>query len=317
LKPHFDELYVCVREEFGLLPFKLYYLPPSAGLNFHHRIRIDSDATVGEYLLLVRPRPQLLLYMSDSSLDDSPNANPREEEESVRSAASSSSRGSAQENWATAVRKACNNKCVACGQADAKLLDAAHLIPVSGFFSDQLPNSGLVTCYDPRNGVLLCRSCHSYFDTGHWCVENERFIVSDALQHREAAWATRHEQPFPCEDASVDTTSLNWPLEALWNIRVEYFATKQAKRRAEAKAKQYVCDACGKRYASDSFHLRDHQSKCSGIRIYLFTPEKLAMIHEDGMDAGRTHDEEVGVNLLTKFENTGGRGKAPPPAGQI
>ncbi len=43
------------------------------------------------------------------------------------------------------------------------------------------------------------------------------------------------------------------------------------------------------------------------------------MMHEDGTDAGRTHDEggvDCEVDLLHKFENTGGRGKAPPP-GQI
>jgi hypothetical protein len=291
----FNELYTCVREEFGVRSYKVYYLPPNSGLSFHKRIRLDSDDTLADYLQLARPRPPLLLYEPDAALGDSPNANPGDDR-SVGTARSNDSRGSAQTRWADSVRSMCNNVCVACGQADAKLLDAAHLVPVSGFFSDKLRDADLLSCYDPRNGVLLCRSCHSYFDLGHWCVADDCFMVSGALQHYVPAWEERHECSFPCESAGVDTSSRHWPFKEVWDVRVAYFEEKQHLRRDEAASKQFSCEKCGKRYKSNTYYLREHQSQCEGLRVSLFTPDKLAIVREDD----ETFDR-VGTNLLSSF----------------
>lgn len=297
----FDELYASVREVFGMHPFKVYYLPSDCVLNFHRRVRIDSDASLRSYLELARPRPPLLLFCSNTTLVDSPNANPQDEEEKVGSVASSSSRGSAQEHWAAAVRQLCNNVCVACGQSDARMLDAAHLVPVSGFFSDKLSKAGLLSCYDPRNGILLCRSCHFYFDLGHWCVIESRFLVSEALREYERVWGGRHDTAFPCADAHVNTESHNWPYQAVWDVRIAYFQEKRRLRQAEAAAKNFRCDTCGKRYSGDSFYLQDHQKKCKGVRMYLFTPDKLASVSEEKDIA------DVALNLLPTFEEGGER----------
>ena len=295
----FHELNVCVQEMFIDSSWKIYYLPPNSGLDFHQRIRIDSDEKLMRYLDITRPRPPLLLYRSDTTLAASPNENPRDEEESVRSAASSSSRGSAQDQFAQAVRLSCNNTCVACGCRESRTLEAAHLVPVSGAFASKLSETGLVTCYDPRNGILLCAECHLHFDSGHWCVKDGSFWVSNALQHHDEKWAARHQKSFPCDAAGVNTSSRNWPYEDIWKVRIQYFEQKAEQRREEAAKKQYTCDFCGKRYANDGFYLRDHQEKCPGLKKHLFTPERLRALGDVPEEA--EDEPAIGEDLCKKF----------------
>jgi hypothetical protein len=245
----------------------VYYIPQGNAMNFHRRVEVKNDETLAAYLKLPRPRPRLFVFRSDSDGRLSPLENPQDND-AAAPAPSSSSRGTAQTHFAEAVCGR-DGACCACGKKETHNLAAAHLIPVSGFFSEKLAQSGLRNVFDTRNGIALCLSCHSFFDHGYWCVKDGKFFVSQSLQGHNDDWKGRHELPFPSSEVSVE--QVNWPIAEVWAVRELFYETKVRHRHDRADSKEFRCGKCGKGYKTQGKHFLNHVGSCREHALVLFT----------------------------------------------
>ena len=157
-------------------------------------------------------------------------------------AGSHASRGSSQQ--AAAFRGALQLRdgqrfCVVCGSLKLNVdVEAAHVLEVQSASDEQLAVCGLLDVNDVRNGVMLCSTCHGFFDAYLWyCDVDGAIVVADALLHCaddevRAFWTERAgrilQQP-------TDAMKLrHWPVFATWAFRQRAFEIAREKRHALA-----------------------------------------------------------------------------------
>ena len=138
-------------------------------------------------------------------------------------------------------------RCVLCGPDFPGLPhtppEAAHVIRWERPIAD-VKEAGLLSAWDVRNGVMLCKACHTQFDAFLWHVgPDDRVVVANALLDADDEvvrryWAKRNGRrlvrPLPPHDAS-------WPLPPTWAAHARGVGAKQKKRHA----KDFPCDVCG------------------------------------------------------------------------
>lgn len=125
-------------------------------------------------------------------------------------------------------------------------LEAAHIVPLAVDSDDStLEGVELSTVWESRNGVMLCKDCHLFFDQllVHVDPESETVIVEDGLLHDDkegAWWAARSGATVwqPTESAFLRPSSRIWKYQA--DRCLAYRETRR--RHAEAAGKPYVCD---------------------------------------------------------------------------
>ena len=138
------------------------------------------------------------------------------------------------------------SRCVLCGPEFVALphtpSEGAHIVRWDAPIADVLA-AGLFWAWDVRNGVLLCKACHTQFDKHLWYVgPDDQVVVAAALL--EAAdegvrtyWTVRNGRrlvrPLPPKDAS-------WPLPQTWAVHAR--GVDGARKRRQAKT--FACDVC-------------------------------------------------------------------------
>jgi len=274
-----------------LPPFVLYYLTDSERW-WESRVKVDNEASFEVYVS--RPlyiRPMLLLWFPPhdchaptcaaqqlpaehhrhSPLKDAapvalpslvpyPTAASSIIPSPTKSSGSGSSRSSAQQtDFAEAVRRRDDDCCVVCA---AQQVEAAHVVPVkddrtaAGF-----EQSGLLSLYDPRNGITLCTLCHDFFDAGHWCIlttgDRDTLVVSAALLAHQPEWKQRTRLRLPSHHAD------HWPSALTLQVQVEFFDASKLKRAHQRLHFPFSCGKCGNRFMTRT-GLTHHGRYCVG-----------------------------------------------------
>ena len=181
------------------------------------------------------------------------------------------------------------DSCVACGHAGPT--EAAHIIRHRASPS-LVRAAGLHTAWDVRNGVMLCHTCHLYFDTHFWCVgEDGKVVVAEALLADEDC--ERHFHPLVGLKLRHSPGDSNWPTAATWRCQAQQFLTARAKRHEARAEREFMCEDCGslfKRDANFRHHVKEKRACDARLRHgkkLLWTPaEKLAFPELAAADEG-------------------------------
>jgi hypothetical protein len=174
-----------------------------------------------------------------------------------------SSRGTIQTSFADAVKKRDGGKCLLCS-AETNV-QGAHIFPVNADRPTSFEDSGIISKYDTRNGLALCRPCHAWFDKGYWFVRVEEVEgtttytahMSEALQHY-TDFNDYHLRKLP-----IDHTCLDAPLVSLLEGQESYFNRCRDARTDEVLNTPFQCRTCYNRFVS-SKTLATHENggKC-------------------------------------------------------
>lgn len=290
--------------------FTLYYVPPafssdapfSDWYHVRHTSKVTSDAELQGYLLSfpAQVRPPLLLWQPPGCATT--KVSPTKEQApspcvllspphppsdagstaSARSSGGSSRDSSVQADFASGVRMRDGAQCIVCSDADALSveLQAAHVVPLSGPRAEQWQAAGLSSPNDTRNGLMLCVSCHWFFDRGLWCidpVDRRSMLVTQALAQRRPEWLTRHGQLVRC----ATPFHPDWPTQQTLQVQFAFMQGQTEERHAEQAAKRFECPYCGRRYASNTSvyftrHVRTHAmaNEPLGQWTFFHTPVK-------------------------------------------
>jgi len=208
---------------------KVYYFPNNV-LNIAQRVALDDDASFNSFIAAPNSN-KLLLYMWKYAQDGSPKKEPADEADSQsqvsggsQSQVSDGSRGP-QKNWALAVKKVDENKCVVCQSQDN--LAGAHIVPAS---QADLQEANLASAYDVCNGVTLCGDCHHHFDRGLFYFDTDgKLVVSAALIAKRPEWKDR--QGTSIHRTPPRKTARHWPDASMIDWRIQNFTKRQRETR--------------------------------------------------------------------------------------
>ena len=153
---------------------RLYYLHPKA--NWEEKIKIETSAQLKYFL--DNPEEEIeeyfytiYLFTGDNSPDSSPKKlliqeNEEQQEHKVETASSNSrkSRGSFQTRFRTDLLTRDGDVCRTCLEKNSG--EACHIIDVEWNFPNNIlmREFSLMSVYDPRNGIILCKNCHWDYD---------------------------------------------------------------------------------------------------------------------------------------------------------
>jgi hypothetical protein len=188
------------------------------------------------------------------------------------SAKSDGSRGSVHTVFSNIVRRIDKEKCVFCGSSTPMNRDvclfAAHIVAVKTPDADQvcidLMMSGV---YDPRNGITLCKDCHTAMDAFHCCMdENFKVRVSDAVlavKSLSNKWKSINGKQI----VMVRPSHISPTAEVL-QYGVRLFYEKKEERNKLAIESPSMCDRCRSRFKGEE-GLVTHQLKSSKCGVVL------------------------------------------------
>jgi len=169
-----------------------------------------------------------------------------------------------QADFASGVRMRDGAQCIVCSDPSvfSVELQAAHVVPLNGPRSDQWQSAGLSSPNDTRNGLVLCVSCHFFFDEGLWCIDpldRSSMLVTAALAARRAEWHTRHGQTV----RHATPFHPDWPTQQTLQVQFDFMQSHTDERHEEQAKKKFECPYCGRRYASGTSayltrHVREH-----------------------------------------------------------
>ena len=216
----------------------------------------------------------------------------------VRGSASTSNRSSTQQSGfrnALIRRDASGSAdahCSLCGQLGE--VEAAHIMPQkrtdqftrAGGLEAAMTAAGLVDLYDPRNGFLLCTSCHGFFDSYLWSVDSEGKVeLSDALAANVPSLAVcAGTVPFP-DSADVPLVErLNRPLPGVFAWHYQAYQMTTAARHGKVALELFDCSRCKQRF-SQEWRKNKHEPSCSAVKVSksnFYTPAGKAGRDADG-----------------------------------
>lgn len=156
---------------------RLYYLHPKA--KWEEKVKIINSEQLKD--ILDHPQEEsehyfytIYLFTGENSPDscpkkllaedvESPQAKGETESEST-SSNSKKRRGSYQSRFRNEILQRDEDICRACSEKDCG--EAAHIIDVEHSFTEEylMRNYEIMSVYDPRNGIILCKNCHSDYD---------------------------------------------------------------------------------------------------------------------------------------------------------
>jgi hypothetical protein len=169
---------------------RLYYLHPKA--KWEEKVRIADSIQLKN--ILDNPEESteqyfytVYLFTGDNSPDSSPQKLLAEGEETkdkgeTKSESSSSNsrqrRGSFQSRFRSDLLKRDEDICRACSEKNSG--EAAHIIDVEWKLPDEflMKEFSLMSVYDPRNGIILCKNCHWDYDHFILGIDPEGVIYS-------------------------------------------------------------------------------------------------------------------------------------------
>jgi hypothetical protein len=165
-----------------------------------------------------------------------------------------------------------NAACALCSLSDG--VDAAHVLRWKTA-SDECRAAGLCTTWQPQNGILLCRRCHTYFDALLWSVDPDgRVNVADALLQYDRAdprYAALNGSTFTLCTHPSD----NHPSQKVYAAHHARFLAARAERRNLRTSLPHACASCGERYHREKA-CRVHEAACTAGAI---APSNLVTPH--------------------------------------
>jgi hypothetical protein len=169
--------------------------------------------------------PAMEMFVFSSADKQSPPGTPTVAGSKVKS--QSSGGRPMQEEFRACVMNRDGRLCVLCRATPATLLlEAAHIVPFETCI-DQCMRYGLPAVNEVRNGIILCKICHYFFDRYLWYVTAVgKVVVADAVlqdseltRHWRALNGIRLQQP-----PATDTLKTSWwPIPQTWAFREEKF----------------------------------------------------------------------------------------------
>ena len=254
LRPQFDSFYAaCAAATISSSSAKLYYFDP-AEVVISRRNPINAETY--KYFLgdaMRGKRHTVHVYEpvepdAASPPDAPPLGLPSLPDESKSTGSRRS--GPLQTEFCSVVRLRDGKVCVLCANnySSTDWPDAAHIVP-HGASAKTTSTAGLLSAWDVRNGVMLCRVCHAAFDRFLWSVSPLGVVVVSAAllsaveDDVKSYWLERNGR-YLKTPASLE----NWPRPQTWAAHAAGCVTAQALRHTNPKVS---CDVCGKLCKSD------------------------------------------------------------------
>ena len=121
--------------------------------------------------------------------------------------------------------------CVLCrATPNTLLLEAAHVMPFEMGIID-CERYGLPAVNEVRNGIILCKHCHYFFDRYLWYVGSDGFVVvADALlqdSELKKRWKPLNGRPLLQPPPEHILKASWWPIPQTWAFRHEKFLEEQ------------------------------------------------------------------------------------------
>jgi hypothetical protein len=174
-----------------------------------------------------------------------------------------------------------------------------------------LKAAGLWSACVVRNGILLCPTCHLFFDKHLWSIDDSevgRMVVAGGLladdefgEHFSRLVGEPLRMP-------AEARGDSWPSAQTWAYHRELFIKAQEKRRAEFANANFVCFVCGATYQQAGryqYHVRTEGECERRVRRAgktFFTPVETSA-YPALADAARAEDMEGVARRLTLHED--------------
>jgi hypothetical protein len=176
--------------------------------------------------------------------------------------------------------------CLLCGAGCESEVDfnACHIVPQCSTL-EVMRSVGLTSLFNPKNGLLLCKTCHTHQGDGLWNIgQDGQPLISEALMQVD-----KYRQISDKRKSLEVPTGSDAPTELIWKFHTDLCAKKKKERNGEAEAKNHQCEKCGNFLTTES-RLVKHQANCSGeFKKKLYTPQKGA--NNDGGDSSNEKGE--------------------------
>lgn len=203
------------------LPARLFWF------NGTSRMELTSD-NYDAFLIAVRrgnpPAVEIFVFSSADKL--SPPGTPSIAGSKVKS--QSSGGRPMQEEFRACVINRDGLACVLC--RGTLQLEAAHIVPFETSISD-CGRYGLPAVNEVRNGIILCKQCHYFFDRYLWYVKDDgTVVVADAVLHDpelKRCWNALNGTNLQQPTATDILRSSWWPIPQTWAFRYEKFVEEQ------------------------------------------------------------------------------------------
>jgi hypothetical protein len=291
LPASFGDFWGIVFSHFETSKFRLYWFRGGAEV-IDDRNRVDDDVSYAALTATVaQSDDDITVYVlfDEASPSEAPFPDVAERSTPAKSGGASSARSSAQQ---TAFRSALLTRdgttCVLCVDADGGVaeggvegaeVDAAHIVPRDSE-AEVMLEAGLVSSWDPRNGILLCKRCHRAFDAGLWHVDDDGAAVVATAAKNDAEvgsyWRARDGRSL--RRPAFAALERSFPDKSVWAVTVTKFEEARAERHRLAADFEYHCQQCGKPYKTLG-GLEKHQGSpacvtaVQGGRRLMFSPD--------------------------------------------
>lgn len=208
------------------------------------------------------------------------------------------------------IRRDGTDMCVVCGLVEITTeVEAAHVLELQSVTIEELDKCKLADANDVRNGIMLCTTCHGFFDAYLWYVDDDnKIVVADALlqctdTRVRSFWLDRS-QKFIRKPES-DLYLGFWPVPATWKFRERMFNAARTARHAAADlaeaAGKLKCPRCGNflKAANLAKHMvKNKKCAAAGGRNVFQTPIRpreatLVERSEDSEESGTGDDAEA------------------------
>ena len=212
-----------------------------------------SDGVITVFVLFAEVSPTAPPFAEGDDVDAVARATPAKVDEA------SSARSSAlQTDFHNACLARDGMSCVLCVDGDGNIaedgvagaeVDAAHILPRDS--KTAVMNAvDLLTSWDPRNGIVLCKRCHLAFDHGLWHVDAAgAAVVADAAKSDPQVgryWRARDGRLL--RRPTMDFQLKSFPTEKVWAATLAKFDAAREQRHRLAAEYEYRCGQCSKCY---------------------------------------------------------------------
>jgi 5-methylcytosine-specific restriction endonuclease McrA len=250
---------ICVaaaRVALGASPScRLYWFPAAVEVSQRQALRDEASFARFQAYCHAAMAPELWVYDETATgKAGSPATEPAvatPQQPAAPSATSGSARSSGlQANFRDMVCSRDGDTCVFCGSSSN--LEAAHVVARDSPRAI-LAVAGLLSPWEPTNGILLCSTCHKYYDRSLWRVHPDGTVeVAQSLLDRPDADAEHfrrlHGRPLR-QPASEDLLAA-WPPPKRWAVQSQKFEAARELRHDMLDANPEQCLRCGMLFVS-------------------------------------------------------------------
>jgi len=241
----------------------LYWVPDN---NIKNKFKINNQESYDNFLENIEGLNDIVIFIHNNNNKGSPTVLPKESKVITPSITSKSSVGSgrrdsaSQKQFRDLLLDRDGHKCVLCSYT--KNVEAAHILPISADATN-LEKYNLSTFDDVQNGIILCKTCHSYFDALFWCVNKQGKVeVANALlQYPDTKG---HFRRYIGQTLQLEKEHKKiWPRKDLLAYQESRYRISAMERQLVQAEYPFICNECSERYRTEA-SLNVHTKKCKG-----------------------------------------------------